>query len=122
MNAAAKMPIQASPLLPVWSAPKRVEVIQDACQNPELGDLLMCNSRQGASPRRAMMYTPQLPLPLDETSPRPQIHATVPAAHQKLAPRVSVERRKQRIKPSSIQPTRRKTAPHMSANFRMCDP
>src|SRR6516165_4102648 len=84
MNAAAKMPIQFSPLLPVWRAPNMVEVIQDACQNPALGALFRWRSRQGARPRRAMTYTPQFPLPLVGIRTRAQVQTTVPRAHQKL--------------------------------------
>jgi hypothetical protein len=37
MAAAAKMPIQFSPLLPVWMKPKTVEVTHAACQKPLSG-------------------------------------------------------------------------------------
>ena len=55
MAAAAKMPIQFSPLLPVWMKPKRVEVTQAACQKLEPSALFKCSSRQGTRPSSAMI-------------------------------------------------------------------
>ena len=52
MNAAAKMPIQFSPLLPVWPKPKRVEVTHAACQKPELRRFVQVQQEAGNKPEQ----------------------------------------------------------------------
>ena len=52
MAAAAKMPIQFSPLLPVWMKPKSVEVTQAACQKPACGSLFQVQSKAGEEPQQ----------------------------------------------------------------------
>jgi hypothetical protein len=54
ISAAAKMPIQFSPLLPVWMKPKSVEVTQAACQKPAPSALFQVQQQAGKSPSRAI--------------------------------------------------------------------
>src|ERR1035438_8733473 len=90
MAAAAKMPIQFSPLLLVWMKPKSVEVTQAACQKAAPGAFFMCSSKHGRSPTSANAYTPQTPLPLVVSAIYRQAAPTAASAHQKLMPRLKV--------------------------------
>ena len=58
MAAAAKMPIQFSPLLPVWMNPKSVEVTQAACQKPALSALTNAARSKAATPAERCVDAP----------------------------------------------------------------
>ena len=68
-----------------------MEVTQAACQKPELRAFFKCSIRQGSSPSSSDDIDAPDAVALGREQPgQRQTQPTMPSAHQKLMPRVSV--------------------------------